>query len=112
MSKVRMDTTWSTAPTGLRLRRACAAVRAKNVAMGFKDEAASGDVLLETDPWVQELWARVADAACEDGTREERAARAGAMRDHLEGRDDAESGMMRHFTSLWLQVVDAVAACA
>jgi hypothetical protein len=93
------------APTGLRLRRAVVAVAAKNRAMGFRDD--DGSVLLGCEPVVQELWARVADAAMEPGTREERADRAGRTRDELEKR--VGEGAMARFTGLWLQVVDAVA---
>jgi hypothetical protein len=96
-----------TVPTGLRLRRACAAVRAKNVAMGFKD--ATDEFLLTCDPQAQIVWGHVADAAAGPGTREERARAAGLLRDALEDRT-GDASMARH-TELWLQVVDAVAGC-
>jgi hypothetical protein len=104
MPRLQMDTTL---PTGLRLRRACAAVRAKNVAMGFYD--ATDDFLLTCDPQAQAIWGHIADAAAGLGSREERAKAAGQLRDALEGRSSIELGSMARHTDLWLQVVDAVA---
>jgi hypothetical protein len=104
MDRLQMDTA---VPTGLRLRRACAAVCAKNIALGYND--ATDDFLLTCDPQAQAIWGHIADAAAGPGTREERALAAGLLRDILEDRSKLSS--MSGFTDLWLQVVDAVAAC-
>lgn len=107
------------APNGIRLRRACAAFATLSHEVWGNERAAK---LTTRPPWVQEIWARVADAVIEvlgsqvdvegrgEALKRKRALAAAATRDALEGRDAEGLGFdgSPEATCVWMAVVDAV----
>lgn len=99
---MKADTSWA-APQGARLARAIIAWQSH--AEGIWGRAV---ILGEKPPWVQELWAQVADAALAGRDDSEGARLAFAKRIELEGRSDSWDTIGPFGHDVWRKVASDV----